>query len=183
MKSSLFEYPSFQYEVKDWDFKKKSILSKIKRQEFIRTGLQTFETDRQTNNKSYVTWLSNLLHEELSLFCQEAKVTCSMTDAWTVRYQKGDYQTVHNHRGWGFSGILYLEYDPKVHEATTFVAPWQDPITDATSLTKPNVKEGTIILCPSFTLHFVNPLTVRKHRTILSFDLLPETPPHQRVYK
>ena len=73
MKSSLFEYPSFQYEVKDWDFKKKSILSKIKRQEFIRTGLQTFETDRQTNNKSYVTWLSNLLHEELSLFCQERK--------------------------------------------------------------------------------------------------------------
>ena len=183
MKKPLFEYPSYQYEVSDWDFKKKAILSKIKKQEFRRTELQTFETDRQTNNKSYVSWLSELLSEELTEFCQEAEVSCRMTDAWTVRYQKGDYQTVHNHRGWGFSGILYLEFDPKVHQSTIFVAPWQDPRHDTTSLVRPSVKEGTIILSPSYTLHFLNPNTVRKHRTILAFDLLPDTPSHQRVYK
>ena len=70
---TTFEYPSYQYEVSDWDFKKKIILSKIKKQEFRRTELQNFETDRQTNNKSYVSWLSNLLHEELSAFCQEQR--------------------------------------------------------------------------------------------------------------
>ena len=183
MKAPLFEYPSYKYEVCDWDFKKKSILSKLKQQEFRRTELQSFETDRQTNNKSYVSWLSDLLSEELNEFCQEAQVSCKMTDAWTVRYHKGDYQTVHNHRGWGFSGILYLEYDPKVHQPTTFVAPWQDPRSDTTSLIQPDIREGTIILCPSYTLHFVKPLKVRKHRTILAFDLLPETPNHQRVYK
>ena len=80
MKKPLFEYPSYQYEVSDWDFKKKAILSKIKKQEFRRTELQNFETDRQTNNKSYVSWLSNLLHEELTQFCQGAEVSCKMTD-------------------------------------------------------------------------------------------------------
>ena len=44
-----------------------------------------------------------------------------MTDAWCVRYYKGDQQTVHNHRGWGFSGIIYVEFDPKIHSSTTFV--------------------------------------------------------------
>ena len=75
-----------------------------------------------------------------------------MTDAWAVRYQKGDQQTIHNHRSWGFTGILYVEYDPKVHTPTCFVAPWQDPRSDTTSLAYPqNVKEGTIFISPSYT--------------------------------
>jgi hypothetical protein len=56
-----------------------------------------------------------------------------MTDCWSVRYRKGDYQTVHNHKSWGFSLVLYVEYDPKVHTPTTFVCPWQDPRTDTKS--------------------------------------------------
>ena len=81
-----------------------------------------------------------------------------------------------------FTGILYLEFDPKVHTPTCFVAPWQDPRIDTTTLVYPkNVKEGTIIISPSYTLHFVHPNQVRKHRTIMSFDLLPELPDHQSV--
>ena len=181
MKKSLFEFPSYQYEVSDWDFKKKSIQAKLNKQEFRRSELQAYDTDRQTNKKSYVNWLSNLLVGELSKFCEEAEVSCTMSDAWAVRYHKGDYQSVHNHRSWGFSGILYLEYDPLVHESTTFVAPWQDPRSDTTTLMTPSVSEGTIIICPSFTHHFVNPQKARKQRTIISFDLLPSTPTHQRV--
>ena len=182
MKAPLFEFPSYQYEIKDWEFKKKGLLSRINKSKFIRTELQTFETDRQTNNKSYVRYLEEFLRPELSEFCQEAQVTCSMTDAWVVRYDKGDHQTVHNHRGWGFSGIIYVEFDPKVHTPSCFVAPWQNPREDTTSLAYPtNVKEGTIIIFPSYTLHFVHPNQTRKRRTVLSFDLLPECPAHQSI--
>jgi len=31
------------------------------------------------------------------------------------------------------------------------------------------------------TPHFVNPNTSHKKRTILAFDLLPETPEHQKI--
>ena len=184
MKASLFEFPSFQYEVDDWEFKKKGLLNRINKSEFKRTELQNFETDRETAGKSYVNYFSEFLEDILNEFCQEAKVTCGMTDAWCVRYQKGDQQTIHNHRGWGFSGILYVEYDPKVHTPTCFMAPWQDPRTDTTSLAFPqNVKEGTVFIFPSFTHHFAHPTAVRKQRTVISFDLLPKLPDHQSINK
>ena len=182
MKAPLFEFPSYQYQIGDWEFKKKGLLGRIKSSEFRRTKLQTFETDRQTNNKSYVRYLEEFLRPELFEFCQEAQVTCSMTDAWVVRYDKGDHQTVHNHRGWGFSGIIYVEFDPKVHTPSCFVAPWQNPRDDTTSLGYPqDVKEGTMVIFPSYTLHFVHPNQTRKRRTVLSFDLLPECPAHQSI--
>ena len=177
MKVPLFEYPSFRYKIKDWDFKKKALLGKMKEENFIRTPLQLFETDRQKDGKSYIHYLRDLLSPELNEFCREAQVTCSMTDAWFVRYQKDDQQTVHNHRGWGFSGVIYLEYDPKVHTPTFFVAPWQEPRTDSTSIsTMHDIEEGDMIIFPSYTLHFVKPNKSRKRRTILSFDLLPKIP-------
>ena len=94
MNAPLFEFPSFQYEIDDWDFKKKGLLNRINKQEFNRTTLQTFETDRQTNDKTYVRYLHDFLKDILFEFCKEAEVTCSMTDAWCVRYQKGDQQTI-----------------------------------------------------------------------------------------
>jgi len=182
MKTPLFEYPSYQYQVDDWDFKKKGLLKRLKDEKFVRTSLQTFETDRKTNNKSYIHFFKDLISPQLFEFCQEAQVTCSMTDCWTVKYQKGDQQSVHNHRSWGFSGILYVDYDPKVHSPTCFIAPWQDPRTDTTSLIFPqDVKEGTIIIVPSYTLHFVRPNQSRKQRTVIAFDLLPKLPDHQSV--
>ena len=182
MKAPLFEYPSYQYQIDDWQFKKKGLLNRINSQKFVRTNLQTFETDRQTNKKSYLHYFQDLIRPQLFEFCQEAQVTCSMTDCWSVRYKQGDHQTVHNHKSWGFSGVLYVEYDPKHHTPTCFVAPWQDPRTDTTSLSYPqDVKEGTLFIVPSYTLHFVHPNQSRKQRTIISFDLLPKLPDHQSI--
>ena len=177
MKLPLFEYPSYHYQVDDWDFKKKELINLLHKQNLIRKGFQNFETDRRVNNKSYVPYLAELLKFELSKFCTEAEVTCSMTDAWYVKYQKGDYQIPHNHRSWGFSGILYVKYDSEVHSPPCFIAPWQDPRTDETVLQYPPVcKEGMLLIIPSSTLHFVNPNTTEKERIVLSFDLLPELP-------
>ncbi len=182
MKAPLFEFPSYQYEVDDWEFKKKGLFKRINKSEFYRTELQTFETDRQTAGKSYVRYFSDFLQSELNEFCQEAKVSCSMTDAWCVKYQKGDYQTIHNHRSWGFSGVLYVEFDPRVHTPTYFAGPWQDPRSDTTTLAHPQkVREGSLFIFPSYCLHYVNPNQARKQRTIVSFDLLPETPSHQVI--
>ena len=137
MKAPLFEYPTYQYQIKDWDFKKKGLLKRLKEERFVRTDLQTFETDRQTNKKSYLHYFQDLIKDELWEFVQEAQVSCSMTDVWAVRYQKSDQQTIHNLKSWGFTGILYVEYDPKVHTPTCYVAPWQDPRSDTTSLAYP----------------------------------------------
>ena len=79
MKAPLFEFPSYQYQIKDWEFKKKGLLKRLKEEKFIRTDLQTFETDRQTNKKSYLHYFQDLIKDELWEFVKEAQVTCSMT--------------------------------------------------------------------------------------------------------
>ena len=181
MKTPLFEFPAYKYKVDDWDFKKKGLLKRINRQEFYRTELQDYETDRRKNKNSYVNYLSEFLRRVLYEFCHEAQFSCSMTDAWTVKYQKGDHQTIHNHRSWGFSGILYVEYDPKVHTPTVFVAPWQNPIKDTTLLSYPSIDEGGIVIAPSCCLHYAEPNRSRKQRTIVAFDLLPNLPIHHSI--
>jgi hypothetical protein len=184
MKAPLFEFPSYQYEVNDWEFKKKGLLNRINKGKFIRTEFQNFDSDRSTCDKSYVRYLEETLQPELNEFCLEAQVTCAMTDAWCVKYQKDDYQTTHNHRGWGFSGVLHVEYDPTVHKPACFVAPWNDPRTDMTSLAYPfDIKEGSLFIAPSWALHFVEANITRKQRTVLVFDLLPQLPQHQRINK
>ena len=183
MKAPLFEFPSYQYEVEDWDFKKKGLLERINNQQMVKDPSDIFITDRSTNGKSYVRYLEGLLKPELFLFYQESKINCSLIDAWAVRYYQGNHQPPHNHMSWGFSGILYVEYDSNVHTPTNFIAPWQDPRTDTTLIRSPkHVKEGTLFIAPSFCLHFVNPNESRKQRTIISFDLKPNPSPHQIVY-
>ena len=181
MKFPLFEFPSFIYPIDDWPFKKKALLSRINKSEFIRTDLQNFETDRQTNRKIYVRYLEEFLQPQLMEFCKEAKVTCSMSDAWCVKYQKGDYQTTHNHRGWGFSGLIHVEFDQEVLQPATFVSPWQNPVSDTTSLANFPPLEGLLMIAPSWALHFVQPNTSDKERVVVAFDLLPELPQHQAI--
>ena len=175
MKFPIFEYPSFQYQISNWESKKKKILNQLEKQKFIRTNLQNFETDRQTSNNSYLKQFVDIIRPELEKFCEEIKVNCTVTDCWTVKYKQGDDQYVHNHRSRGFSGVLYLEYDPEVHKPTHFIAPWQDPITDETTFGYfKNIKEGTVVIVPSYTLHYVPQNKSTKTRTVISFDILAD---------
>ena len=130
MKCPLFDFPSYRYEIDDWESKKKELLKQIDKQEFVRTKLQCFETDRQTNDRSYIHDLEKILRPTLIEFCEEEQVNCVLKDAWCVKYKKGDHQTIHNHRSCGYSGILYLQYDPEVHTPTCFMAPCQNQKTD-----------------------------------------------------
>ena len=57
MKAPLFEYPTYQYQIKDWEFKKKGLLKRIKEEKFIRTDLQTLRLiGRQIRNPIFVTF-------------------------------------------------------------------------------------------------------------------------------
>ena len=153
MKAPLFEFPFYQYQVSDWNLKKKALFKEINKHKFIRNDLATptnlaynvcMETDRLTNKKSYVRYLENILRPELSEFSEEVEVDFYIENAWCGRYRKGDCQGVHNHRSWGFSGILYLEFDPRIHTSTLFAAPWQDPVSDTVHINAvQDVEEGT----------------------------------------
>ena len=172
MKHPFFDYPTFKYKVSDWDFKKKGLLKRIKDDRLVRDSRDFYNTDRPTNENSYVNFLSDLLHPQLEEFYNESKCRCSMTDAWAVRYDKGDHQTAHCHRAWGFSGVLYVNFDSEVHTSTYFIRPWLDRCGQ-TYIATPPAEEGVMYIFPSSLLHFVIPNKSNKKRMIVSFDLLP----------
>lgn len=170
----LFFVPIYRYEVSEWDRKKKALYKKIERKNFEKQGLQHFYTDRQKDGRSYALDFENIFDDELKQFCRESGVVeYRITDIWTVKYKKEDYQTVHNHKSIHYSGILLLEYDEKVHKPTVFVGPWNDPVSDTTQLAfAPDAKEGVMYIVPSVLLHYAQSNASNKERVVTSWDML-----------
>ena len=170
----LFHVPIYYYEVKDWDRKKKALISKLDPKVFKYYMLNDFASDRHVEKNSYSIDIQNIFDEELNQFKQECRLNyLQVTDAWTLKYnKKGEYHCPHNHGSNGFSAVLYLEFDPEVHEAVTFVGPWNDPVNDRTLLsTIPNPKEGTIYIWPSVLVHYVDAMKTNKPRMVTSWDM------------
>ena len=91
----------------------------------------------------------------------------SVTDMWSVQYHKNDFHQPHTHGSLGYSAILYLDTDI----GTSFIQPWNDPITNKTVIVTPTIKEGDIIIFPAHILHFTNPIKKSIKRTIISWDI------------
>jgi len=133
----------------------------------------TFLTDRAPEQERfYKEDFCKLFESELTEFLKETSLTeISVLDVWTVEYHYGDYQVPHTHRSVGISGILYVNFNPKEHSGTQAMQPWNDPITDQAVFMDFMPEEGTMILFPSFLIHFINPNFSRNRRTIMAFDL------------
>ena len=125
MISALFLVPMFHYEVTEWDRKKKALLSRINRNKFDYYDLNDFQTDRHSEKNRYALDFENIFSEELEQFKEEADLKyLRVTDIWTLKYTKrSENHCPHNHKSTGYTGLLYLEYDDKVHEPTKFIGP------------------------------------------------------------
>ena len=95
--------PSYQYQIKVGSSRRKDYLKVAEESSLELTSRPSRQIDKPIRNPIY--YFQDLIKPELFEFCNEAQVTCSMTDAWAVRYQKGDQQTIHNHKSC-FTGIL-----------------------------------------------------------------------------
>ena len=170
----LFHIPLFSYEVKEWDRKKKALLSRINKNEFGYFGLNDFQTDRHAKKNRYALDFESIFDDELSEFKKDANLEyLRVLDIWTLKYtKKNENHCPHNHRSTGFTGLLYLEYDPKVHEPTKFIGPWNDPVDDKTQLAiLPDPKPGVIYIWPSVMLHYADGMKTNKLRMVTSWDM------------
>ena len=83
---------------------------------------------------------------------------------------------VHTH-GQGLkhlSFVWYLEFDPKIHHATTFYCPFHDPFTGELLKSEvKNVKEGDLLVFPSRMYHEQRASKSDIRRTIISFNYQP----------
>lgn len=159
----IFKISIYQSNIINWNDKKIHINKNI---------LSTLEI-----NTSFVEKFSEIFCDDLLLISNNFNLEeYKIIDTWTISYKKNDYHQVHNHRTIGLTGIIYVEYNELEHEPTYFIAPFNDPIKDNSLIYKPqNIKEGSIIVFPSFLNHFSNPNKSNKERMIFAFDIIPKS--------
>ena len=171
MKNSIFQNYCYQYASVNWGSKKEKINKWIDEAIFQRDQMQTFLSDRDTNNDKYLEEFSNLFKDEITLFSNELGRPVKLQNLWLVKYEKGDWHPPHTHGSTGFSGIIFVDYDEKEHTPPYFIDPINDRFTDRTNYIIPNVFEGDIVLMRSNVLHFTYPNLSEKQRVILGFDV------------
>ena len=172
MIETLFSIDAFVTEIKNWKTKKKKLKEHIKDFKYHRRDHTSFETTRfDKSNINLTSILLNTFNDEFNLFGNECGFNgINIVDSWIAKYKQYDHHIVHHHGKVMYSGIIYLDLDPK-QESTSFVAPWSNETSGQTKLTKLKCKEGTLIVFPGHLLHFVEPNLIKKERNIISFDM------------
>lgn len=171
MKNSIFHNYCYQYASEDWSNKKKFINKWLDNAVFEKDEMQTFSSDRNTNQNRYLEEFGSLFKNELNSFANELGRQIKLKNLWMVKYEKEDWHPPHTHGSTGYSGIIFVEYDENEHTPPYFIDPINDRFTDRTNYIIPNVYEGDIVLMRSNVLHFTYPNKSQKNRIILGFDV------------
>ena len=154
----------YKYKIKDWDEVKQELLSCYEETSIRLFGnvLTNWNTDFE--NKIYTRdEVYRILSNEVIQFMSDFKVDYQMTEAWFQQYEKNMSHDLHDH-DYGYSCVVYIEFDPKVHHSTVFV----DDDGKETTL---NVEEGDMIFFDSSYKHKCPPNKANKRRVICSFNL------------
>ena len=90
----LFHVPLYSYEVKEWDRKKKALLSRVNKSDFDYRNANTFQTDRGNEKNRYALDFEGIFSDELSEFKKDIEAThLTVTDIWTLKYTRESLRT------------------------------------------------------------------------------------------
>lgn len=162
--------PYYHYHVEEFTTKKSIIMDILQNCKAER--YDCFTSDREIQTNSYAQSVFNLITDEIQKFGEELSAkNISISNMWHVKYDKGDYHPVHSHRGKGYTGILYVNYDSSVHSPTYYVNAYSDPVTEKTTFSRPEVEEGDLVFVHSSILHYTRPNISETPKIIISFDM------------
>lgn len=168
-----FYIPFFIINIAEWDRKKKSLMSLVQWHDprFLKDGCFTDYHHNSRNGCPYKIEFERILSEELQIFSEHINSFIFVEDIWAQRYLNQEFMDPHRHGSVGFSAVLYADFDAQKHEATNFIAPFNNFVDDTTLYFSPDVFEGMIILFPSMMTHYANPNSSTKPRTIFSMNI------------
>ena len=164
----MFSIPLIHYKCSWWESKKARLLRHIDTRTFTQ-GNETVLSDYLDGNPT--SEITDIMSDELSWFARDLKCRPVIVETWYERALPYMYHPTHNHGHGGYSAVVFIEFDPKVHTPTNFIAPYDHFITGEPLIYTPNVKEGDIIIFPSFLHHYTHPHTSEQRRTVLSFNI------------
>ena len=169
MDINMFSIPLTRYKCSWWKQKRETLLRLLDEQELCQGDEQVLSDYR--SSEKYIDTISDILSDELSWFAHDLQCEPVIVETWYERALPYMYHPTHNHGHGGYSAVLYIEYNPKYHRPTNFIAPFDHFITGEQLVYEPDVEEGHLILFPSFLHHYTHPHQSMERRTVLSFNL------------
>ena len=178
---SMFNVPFAIFDCIDWENKKQKLNELSQSQQIIcekQSDHTPVATDFYENDEgqSYCEEIAELFKREIHAFYNQLQIQDSMkiSQAWFEFADQGMYHPTHNHGAIGYSAICYIDFDPKLHSSTTFIAPYNNFMNGQMLKCKLDVTEGTLIFFPSVIHHYSTPNISDVTRKILSFNMIPE---------
>lgn len=186
----MFSTPILHIKLQDWERKKDELLKIYHERSkdpkvFKRSGLSDLdvETDYHHNFDSEIEeqgsrdltseQLDCLLDDELRFVSEIFEFDVKVGNSWFEKASKNRFHTVHNHGAIGLSCVVFLKFDPKHHAPTIFVNPITATFGPNAPYNEmpPGIREGSMIIFPSYLMHYTAPNCSDVDRVILSFNL------------
>ena len=175
MKHTMFIVPYWIYSIKNWSKIKKKIKPLLNQYPCVSAKNQNFLSNRAKTSSEikagFIQEVVNIFKDPLREFVQEVKHNLQITAAWATSYKKGMDHVLHSHSNCILTGVVYVDFNPKLHQGTAFKQPFNQFDTGNVCFIFPKVKEGDMIIAPGNIEHYspVNQSTTVK--TIIGFDL------------
>ena len=166
----MLTIPFYHYKLNNWKEKKEQLLDFVSNISFKFnykdeiTDLYTTYGD-QTSSKPL-----KILEDDIAKFTTEVKYSGEMVaEIWFQKYYENQFHTPHTHGTIGYSSVLYINFDKKIHKGTRFLSPFNDPDGNHIEFA-PDVDEGSFIFFPSYLYHYALPNKSDTIRIIMSMN-------------
>tara|TARA_B100000287_G_C20306399_1_gene652013 strand:- start:46 stop:597 length:552 start_codon:yes stop_codon:yes gene_type:complete len=175
--SSLFNIPIWTKEIPNFqDDMKQKLLELLLDYPEKRNGTQRFYTNRQSDTPNFTNRFSEIISTELTELKQSIyqvlhkDIELNVKDVWSVTYENGDYQKVHNHSSTGLTGILYID-NPDDGPNLDILQPYDSWLSGKTQFLSIKFKGGSIVVFPSFLKHSTEPNTSKQMKKVIGWDM------------
>ena len=104
MINRLMELPYWRLELKDFKSTKKKIKTLIKKYPLTKEGVQNYSSNTnlfkkdKDKHQQFIKEVSLLIMNELEAFSKEIKKDLKIIKAWSVRYKKGEDQSIYHYK-------------------------------------------------------------------------------------
>jgi hypothetical protein len=180
----LYSVPLIHLKLNDWEEKKEVLM---KRYETISSnpdhfkqegeGKYSVHTDfhKTYDDKDFST--TELIYQyfdrELEFISEIFSCPVELNNSWFERSTRNKQHTPHNHGNSGLSCVVFLKFDPKYHCPTVFIDPnlaSDSPVAPLNEMPS-GIREGSMIVFPSYLYHYTLPNESDVDRIILSFNM------------
>ena len=165
----MLTIPFYHYKVSNWKEKKEQLLDFVSNLSF-----KYFDqiADLYTTYGDQTSSIPlKILEDDIVKFTTEVKYSGEMdADIWFQKYYENQFHSPHNHGAIGYSAVLYINFDKRIHEGTRFLAPFNDPDGNHIEFV-PDVDEGSLIFFPSYLYHYTLPNKSDTIRIVMSVNL------------